>query len=716
MKQARSLLAVLLLLALAHGRASAQGGAGLRRFALAVSANDGGPGRGHLQYAERDAAALSAVLQQLGGVEPADALRLLQPNVHALTAAFAELRTRAAEAQRAGARTELVFYYSGHSDENALLLAGERISYARVRQLLDELPMTVRIAILDSCASGAFTRLKGGARRAPFLVDTSTQVSGHAFLTSSSADEAAQESDRIGGSFFTHFLVSGLRGAADASGDRKITLTEAYRFAFEETLARTSQTQYGSQHPAYEIRLAGTGDLVMTDLRATTAEIALDPSVEGRLFVWDTRRSLLVEVYKHKGKQLVLALPPGRYKLELSREGRFFAAQASATAGAPQTLRESAFTEVAREGTMARGVVERYELRPFAAALIPPFSTNHQKRTRPVMNHLNVSALYDDPDALEGFQLGLFGAGARDYAKGMQLSLMFADTTELSGLQLSGLVNVTRSFGFGAQLTFGVNFLGAVALGNQSALALNYADALVGTQFAFGVNIARDGARGLQAAGVNWAGEIDGTQLGFVNLARHVQGLQLGLLNVATERVRGLQLGLINYADEADVSIAVIGVTRKGGAHAQIAITDVAAPELSLRLDATYNYTFVSMAIAPYRGSVHHAYLIGAGVGAKVPVYRRYAWLDVDLGVHVVQPIDDWYRGVPNTLWQLRILARGELHAHFSVFAGLTVNVLLQLDKQRAVTPGLPIEHHVVLDSEDERISYWPGFAAGVRF
>jgi hypothetical protein len=36
-------------------------------------------------------------------------------------------------------------------------------------------------------------------------------VQGYAFLTSSSETEAAQESERLGGSFFTHALVSALR-------------------------------------------------------------------------------------------------------------------------------------------------------------------------------------------------------------------------------------------------------------------------------------------------------------------------------------------------------------------------------------------------------------------------------------------------------------------------------------------------------------------------
>jgi len=148
----------------------------LRRFALVVAANDGGPGRGRLKYAERDARALFEVLEQLGGVDASDAITLSQPGVAALSAAFANLFERVrAQAQR-GARTELIFYYSGHSDGSALMLEDERITYAELRRLLDELPVDVRIAILDSRESGAFTRSKGGVRRAPFLLDGSTQV------------------------------------------------------------------------------------------------------------------------------------------------------------------------------------------------------------------------------------------------------------------------------------------------------------------------------------------------------------------------------------------------------------------------------------------------------------------------------------------------------------------------------------------------------------
>ena len=91
------------------------------------------------------------------------------------------------------------------------------MSYQELREWILDAGADVRIAMLDSCASGALIRLRGVIRRPSFLEDVSSSAKGHAFLTASSADEAAQESDRIGAAFFTHFLVSGLRGAADAT-------------------------------------------------------------------------------------------------------------------------------------------------------------------------------------------------------------------------------------------------------------------------------------------------------------------------------------------------------------------------------------------------------------------------------------------------------------------------------------------------------------------
>jgi hypothetical protein len=265
------------------------------------------------------------------------------------------MRARVSTSSDDFGRTEILFYYSGHADEEGLLLGEERVSYKKLRQMLDEVPADVRITVLDACASGAITRIKGGQRRQAFLVDDSSDMKGYAFLTSSSADEAAQESDQIGSSFFTHYLVSGMRGAADVSGDGKVSLTEAYEFAFDETLASTTETRGGAQHPAYEINLSGTGDVVMTDLREISAGLLLTEELSGRFFVRNSKRQLVAELFKPEGRSVELGLEPGTYRVYMAQEEELFLGTKKLRTGDRVVLQLPDFQPTDLEQTVLRG-------------------------------------------------------------------------------------------------------------------------------------------------------------------------------------------------------------------------------------------------------------------------------------------------------------------------------------------------------------------------
>lgn len=287
----------------------------IRRFILVVGANDGGPGRVKLRYAVSDARAILRVMEEMGGVPPDDARLLIQPNREALFWEMERLKERITRAKKNHPRVEMIFYYSGHSDAQHLLLGKEKIKYQDFKDQLDNLDADVRIAILDSCASGGFTRLKGGIKKAPFLHDSAYDMKGYAVMTSSSLDEASQESDRLAGSFFTHYLTSGLRGAADMSGDGRITLNEAYQFAFNETLSQTEKTLSGPQHPNYNIKMSGTGDVIMTDIRKSSALLNVSGDVSGRLFIHNDENLLVVELNKTAGQVLELGLDDGKYRV-----------------------------------------------------------------------------------------------------------------------------------------------------------------------------------------------------------------------------------------------------------------------------------------------------------------------------------------------------------------------------------------------------------------
>jgi len=349
--------------------ADARAAGTLQRFVLAAGANYGGADRPLLKYGVSDAERFARVLVELGGVAADRAIVLREPKLRDLLQALDQMSARVTEARRAaagngGGRVEVVVYYSGHADEKGLLLAEDRYSYRTLRDRLDQIPADVRIAVLDACASGAFTRRKGGRVRAPFLVDESASMRGYAFLTSNTETEAAQESDRIGASYFTHYLVSGLRGAADMSGDGKVTLNEAYQFAFNETVGGTVQTRGGAQHPSYDIDLSGSGDVVITDVRQTTATLVLGEELEGRFFIRNAAQQLVVELYKPAGRRTELGLEPGSYEIRVERGRTLLVGKTVLVDGGRLALDPAHLRVTTGEVTRRRG----YEPPPYAVA------------------------------------------------------------------------------------------------------------------------------------------------------------------------------------------------------------------------------------------------------------------------------------------------------------------------------------------------------------
>lgn len=328
----------------------------LRRYALVIGSNTGGgEGRDKLRYAGHDADTIADVLQQLGGVNKPDLALLSEPTTRSLDSELDALTKRVRSERKKGQRVELVVYYSGHSDESGILLGGTRYEYGKLRERIRGVPADVHIAIVDSCASGSFTRTKGGTKVPPFLRDSANQVEGFAFLSSSSADEDAQESDRIGASFFTYYLVTGLRGAADRNRDGMITLTEAYQFSYEHTLGRTQNTSHGAQHPAYDMHLSGTGDVVITDIRTTDSALVLPAALKGRVTIVDGSGRVAVEVTKDKGEPLSLALPDESYTVRVDNKDGAFEATITLDRGVTQFDADS-LHRVAREQTVARGL------------------------------------------------------------------------------------------------------------------------------------------------------------------------------------------------------------------------------------------------------------------------------------------------------------------------------------------------------------------------
>src|SRR5262249_44102317 len=145
-------------------------------------------------------------------------------------------------------------YYSGHADPDGLHLGRSTLALDDLRGLVRGSAAPLRLLLVDSCKSGALTRVKGTRPAAPFEIrlENTHASEGVVFITSSAANEDSQESDELRGSIFTHFFASGLLGAADRSGDDKVSLAEAYAYAYEQTVRATSRLR-GTQHPTFRL-------------------------------------------------------------------------------------------------------------------------------------------------------------------------------------------------------------------------------------------------------------------------------------------------------------------------------------------------------------------------------------------------------------------------------------------------------------------------------
>lgn len=575
---------------------------GIIRYGIYVGSNSGGENTQRLLYAETDAVSFQKTMTEIGGIPASNGILLLDPTKSDLDDAMASVSKMINQNKIRSKRSEFVFYYSGHSDENSLLLGNTSYGYSELKAAISNIPSDVHVVILDSCYSGNFIRIKGGQRKKPFLMDDSSVVKGHAYLSSSSSQEFAQESAEIGSSFFTNALLTGLRGAADSSGDKKITLNELYSYAFSETLSKTENSGVGPQHPNYNITLVGSGDLVLSDISNSDSMVLLSADLNGQVFIRDRNGKLISEINKVSDVPVYLALEKGDYSATVIQKKATLQGNFSITNGKVYELSEKSFRQIATASNRLRGTEnggetdseggegresgaersngkiafnlsqeEKYVPVEFSF-LTNEFSREDEKR---IVTPFALSILYSKVYRVDGAMIGI-GVQKADYVRfaqiagignytnefnGAQIAGIYNTTHDAQGLQASGIYNTVQDMhGIQAAGIFnsakeihGIQAAGIVnkadeVKGIQGSGIVNMAGKMKGIQGSGVVNIAND-IHGVQGSGgVNIANKTVGIQFsGGVNIAKEVHGVQLGFVNIAKE-IHGLQIGLLNIS------------------------------------------------------------------------------------------------------------------------------------------------------------------------
>ncbi len=292
--------------------------AGVTRFAVVIGNNLGTKGDAPLRYAEADAQKLRDVLRDLGGFAAINVTLLEGEDADDVRKAIIAVNERVRQVVAApDEQAVLVVYYSGHADSTHLHLGNTKLELRELEQLVRGSSANFRLLVVDACRSGALTRVKGGSKAPPVAIraDLSVAEQGAVFLTASAAGEDAQESDALKGSFFTHFFVSGLRGAADADADGLVTVDEAYEHAYEATLRETSAGSVGLQHPTFRMETRGRTSFVLTTpgLVSARAGKLVFPPGKSYLVLARTSGGPVIGEVGEKSSARALTVRPGKY-------------------------------------------------------------------------------------------------------------------------------------------------------------------------------------------------------------------------------------------------------------------------------------------------------------------------------------------------------------------------------------------------------------------
>lgn len=329
------------------------------RLAVVVGSNSPVGDRPGLHFAHKDAQAFAQVLIEAGHFAKSDVAVLLDPTPADV---LATLDQALARSQGGGL---VVFYYSGHADTGALFPHGEPLALSELKTRLTSEQADIRIGIIDGCRGGGWTQAKGLSAAEPFSFGIAPlETEGTVLLASSSGLEDAHEAESLQGSFFTHHLVAGLRGAADQSHDGRVTLSEAFAYANQMTIRDTAQVAKVPQHPSFDMKLRGRQDLVLTAIADAESTINLVQR-QGPLQVVQLDTGVVVAESKAGSGTTSLAVPAGEYLVRRVDDNGVFSQKVLVASRTSMSVDEDELRPMDVEALASKGVgVEQVEPPP----------------------------------------------------------------------------------------------------------------------------------------------------------------------------------------------------------------------------------------------------------------------------------------------------------------------------------------------------------------
>jgi hypothetical protein len=134
----------------------------------------------------------------------------------------------------------IILYFSGHGLEGNFLPFdfdgyNNKLAHEEVIDIFNNSKAKHKVCFADACYSGSLAGSKSPYMHslANYFDRFNKVKGGTAVLTSSKSEEVSMEFSGLRQGVFSHFLIRGLKGEADADHNRVITISELYNFVFK---------------------------------------------------------------------------------------------------------------------------------------------------------------------------------------------------------------------------------------------------------------------------------------------------------------------------------------------------------------------------------------------------------------------------------------------------------------------------------------------------
>jgi len=213
-----------------------------------------------LRYTDDDAYQLYAFLKSpQGGAIPDPQLNLLIDEDATRSQVLNALRSASSKADD---NDVLILYFSGHGLRGAFLPVdydgyNNRLQHEEITKILASSRAKHKLVLADACHSGSLLAMKGGLDKQlkQYYQAFEDATSGMALLMSSKEEEYSLEDGGLRSGIFSHFLIKGLKGAANNNQDRIVTISELFQYVHQNVRRYTGNVQTPTLTGSFDQRM-----------------------------------------------------------------------------------------------------------------------------------------------------------------------------------------------------------------------------------------------------------------------------------------------------------------------------------------------------------------------------------------------------------------------------------------------------------------------------